>query len=226
MSDKTVAQDTPAPKRRKGPILILVAALLILGGGGAAAWVLMKPGVDGHDAIEGAAVRAKKHTTLFVPLEQFTVNLADDGGERMAQIAVTLEVTDAQSEAALKARMPALRNGILLQLSASQSADLLTLAGKQRLATRIAELAGGHLGWTSAAAPSPAAVPAPLPARKSAAPAAAPSSTATATASLTPVPTAPRAGNETVDPTPANPAVADARPNPVEAVHFSSFIIQ
>ncbi len=191
MSDKPVAQDTPAAKRRKGPILILVAALLLLGGGGAAAWVLMKPAAHADDAAENAPVRAKQHASLFVPLEQFTVNLADEGGERMAQIAVTLEVADGEAETALKTRMPALRNAILLQLSASQSSDLLTLAGKQRLARQIAELSGAHLGWKMAA---PGAAPAAIPG--------------------------------VADPTRPDAAAARARPNPVEAVHFSQFIIQ
>ncbi|MFP5407258.1 MAG: flagellar basal body-associated protein FliL, partial [Gammaproteobacteria bacterium] len=123
-------------------------------------------------AADGAPVRAKKHASSFLPLDPFTVNLADEGGERMAQIGVTLEVADSETETALKARMPALRNGILLQLSASQSSELLTLAGKQRLAARIAELAGGHVGWKN------------------------------------------------------DPAAARPRPNPVEAVHFSQFIVQ
>ena len=94
MPDKPVAQETPAVKRRKGPILILVAALLLLAGGGAAAWVLMKPAAPGNEAGDSAPVRAKKHASLFVPLDPFTVNLADEGGERMAQIAVTLEVAN------------------------------------------------------------------------------------------------------------------------------------
>jgi hypothetical protein len=102
------------------------------------------------------------------------------------------------------ARMRALRNGLLLQLSACQSAELLTLAGKQRLATRIAELAGGHLGWKNAAASAPV----PAPARKGE-----PAASAAA-------------GNGTAEPMPADAAAPRARPNPVEAVHFSSFIIQ
>jgi flagellar FliL protein len=173
MSEKADAQDAPLAKRRKTPILILLAALLLLGGGGAAAWILMKPdATHASDAADGPPARAKKHASPFVPLDPFTVNLADKGGERMAQIGVTLEVVDSETEAAVKARMPALRNAILLQLSASESSDLLTLAGKQRLAGRIAELAGGHVGWKS------------------------------------------------------DPAAARARANPVEAVHFSQFIVQ
>ena len=85
--------------------------------------------------------------------------------------------------------MPAVRNSILLLLSSSQSTELLTVAGKQKLAGRIAELTGQQLGGQ----PPPEA---PLPS----------------------------SGNEFV--AARQTSQHRGRPNPVEAVHFSHFIVQ
>lgn len=145
MSDHATPQDAPPAKRSRKPILI-VAAVLALAGAGAAAWLLTRPAADAGTAAAGASTRARTNA-VFVPLEQFTVNLADEGGERFAQVAVTLEVADAATENSIKARMPAIRNSILMQLSSLESKELLTVSGKEQLASRIMALTARELGW-------------------------------------------------------------------------------
>ncbi|HMN63443.1 MAG: flagellar basal body-associated FliL family protein [Burkholderiaceae bacterium] len=147
MPDQAATQDTPPKKRSRRP-LVVVAAVALLAAGGGGAWWMTRPAADGHAAAESSP----RASSVFVPLDQFTVNLADDGGERFAQLAMTLEVVDSHAEAALKARMPAIRNAILLLLSASSSKDLLTVAGKQKLADQVAAIAGHELGWQAEAA--------------------------------------------------------------------------
>lgn len=156
MPDQAAPQDTSPKKRSKKP-LVIVAAVVLLAAGGGGAWWMTRPAADGHAAAEPAP----RANSVFVPLEQFTVNLADDGGERFAQLAMTLEVVDSHTEVALKARMPAIRNAILLVLSSSSSKDLLTVAGKQKLAEQVATIAGRELGWQAetAGAAEPAAEP-------------------------------------------------------------------
>lgn len=147
MPDQAAPQDI-SPNKRSRKSLVVVAAVALLAAGGGGAWWMTRPAADGHAAAE-AATRAN---AVFVPLDQFTVNLADEGGERFAQLAMTLEVVDGQAEVALKARMPAIRSAILLVLSSSTSKDLLTVAGKQKLAEQVAAIAGRELGWQAEAA--------------------------------------------------------------------------
>ena len=54
-------------------------------------------------------------------LESFTVNLADEGGERLAQVAIVLELGGKESEAALAKNLPLVRNNMLLLLSSQHT---------------------------------------------------------------------------------------------------------
>ena len=73
----------------------------------------------------------------FVPLDPFTVNLADKEVDRFAQIGITLEVADPKFADQLKAYMPAIRNNVLIVLSHKTSAELLSGEGKEKLAREI-----------------------------------------------------------------------------------------
>ena len=50
---------------------------------------------DGEEAV--AAETSAKVAPTFLPMENMVVNLADPGGERFAQIGVTLELADGRS---------------------------------------------------------------------------------------------------------------------------------
>ena len=65
------------------------------------------------------------------------VNLADPGGERVAQIGITLEVLDAKSSDTVKAYLPTIRSGILLLISQRTADELLKPEGKEKLAKDI-----------------------------------------------------------------------------------------
>ncbi len=146
MAGQAVSQDA-APQARSRKTLWIIVAVALLAAGGGGAWWTTRASADDPEAASAPA----RASAVFVPLEQFTVNLADDGGERFVQLAMTLEVVDSQTELALKTRMPAIRNGILLLLSSSSSKDLLTIAGKQKLADQVAAIAGRELGWQAPA---------------------------------------------------------------------------
>ncbi len=145
----------PAPKKSKKPLVIALAALLLLGGGGGggAWWYLHQKAAAEHaeaeDEEEAAPPPKKKKADakpLFSTLEPFTVNLKDPRGERFAQIGVTLQFEDPQVDAQVKDRLPAIRNDILMLISAKSIEDLLTVEGKQRLAAEIRLAAGRALG--------------------------------------------------------------------------------
>jgi flagellar FliL protein len=188
----------PAKKGKRGLILILVGALILLGGAGGAGWYFLKP-KSGESA--EAAHAAKKHR-IYANLDPFTVNLADTGGERFAQLSVVLEVADNSVGAEVSAQMPAIRNAILRLLSAKQSSDLLTPEGKDHLATEIATATGRELGW--------------LP------PVTAMQKTSTGAGSADP-----HRGTEASQASGAGKGSGKAGPpNPIEGVHFVQFIIQ
>lgn len=129
-------------------LLIIGAAVLalLLIGGGVAFWLAKSKAAaeaDGEEAPAAAAHQAAaKHDTkgqppLFMPLDPFTVNLADKEGERFAQIAVTFELVDSHFADQIKAYLPAIRNNILMTLAQKTAAELLTREGKELLARQI-----------------------------------------------------------------------------------------
>ena len=145
------AAEPAAPKGggSKKLIIILAAVLVLVLVGGGAAFMLLKKkpaaedGEEGADAVEAApkakaAAHAKNdHPPTFVPLDPFTVNLADKDVDRFAQIGVTLQVEDPKFADQIKAYMPAIRSNVLMVLSHKTAIELLTREGKEKLAKDI-----------------------------------------------------------------------------------------
>jgi flagellar FliL protein len=75
------------------------------------------------------------------------VNLADPGGDRFAQIGITLELEDAKTAEQVKQYLPSIRSGILLLVSQRTSAELLQREGKEKLATDILREVSRPLGY-------------------------------------------------------------------------------
>lgn len=158
------ADAAPAAKggsKKKLMIIIAAVLVLVLGGGGAAFLMLKKPPADAEDGAEdGGHGKAAAHAPaakpvkreqgkppVFVPLDPFTVNLADKESERYAQIGVTLEIEDAKTGEELKLYMPAIRNNILMVLSHKTAEQLLTREGKDKLAQAILYASVRPLGY-------------------------------------------------------------------------------
>lgn len=142
-------EKTEAPaKKGKGLMIALIATamLLVAGTAGGTAWYFASGDRGAHagaDSAGGEADAKKRNrksnaTRVFVPMDQFVVNLSDSNLDRYAQVAVVLEVDDSPTETQIKAAMPAVRNAILLLLSARSAAELLSLEGKEQLAIDIA----------------------------------------------------------------------------------------
>jgi len=147
------AEVAPAPAQGKKKLILIIGAavlVLALGGGGAAFWLMhMKAaevaadadGGDGDDAVAEQKARKKKgdkqHLPVFLPMDLFTVNLADRDAERYAQVGVTLELADTKTSDLLKAYMPAVRNDVLMLIAHKKAADLQERAGKLELAREI-----------------------------------------------------------------------------------------
>jgi flagellar protein FliL len=152
----------PPAKGKKKLIIIIGAVVLVLVLGGVAAMVLMKkkPDPDAEGGDDHAPAKAAAHAPaaapvpkfdpkavpVFVPLEPFTVNLADRNAERFAQVSVTLEIDDAKLGDQIKAYMPAIRNQILMTIADRTAAELMGRDGKTKLAERIRRAASRGLG--------------------------------------------------------------------------------
>lgn len=157
------ADAAPAAKGGKKKLIIIVAAvlLLVLGGGAAAFFMMKKAPADGeedgadaghakaaaHAPAPKATRREPGHPPVFVPLDPFTVNLADKETERYAQIGLTLEIDDAKTGEELKLYMPAIRNNILMVLSHKTAEQLLSREGKEKLAQSILYASVRPLGY-------------------------------------------------------------------------------
>lgn len=152
----TAAAEGMAPKKgNKKLILIGAVVVLVLALAGVAALLLLKKPAhaegdeaDSHaPAQKSAAPRDPKALPVFVPLESFTVNLADREAERYAQVGITLEVESTQVGDQVKVFMPAIRNNILMALAEKTAGDLMDREGKTRLAEKIRRETSRALGY-------------------------------------------------------------------------------
>ena len=156
----TAPEDAAAPAPKAGgkkKLLIIVGAALLLvlaGGGGAACYVIKQRQAAAAAAAEGGEVQeakpkkkkdGKKAAPVFLPLDIFTVNLADREAERYAQVGVTLELADSHVSDQLKAYMPAIRNDILMLLAHKRAEELQDRDGKLDLAREIKRAASKPL---------------------------------------------------------------------------------
>lgn len=156
-----VAEALPVKSGGKKKLLIMIGAVVLLllvagGAGGFYFWQQKKAAAAQAEAgDEGAAdVEEVKHkkshdkkagAPVFLPLDLFTVNLADREAERYAQVGVTLEVADSKTSDQLKAYMPAIRNDILMLLAHKKAEELQQRDGKLALAREIRRAAGKSL---------------------------------------------------------------------------------
>lgn len=158
------AAEAPAPaKGKKKLIIIIVAAVLVLAAGGVGGLLLMKKnaaadhadedgaparaGADAQAPAKAATRRDPKALPVFVPLDPFTVNLADRDAERYAQVGITLEIDDAKTGDLIKTYMPAIRNNILMSISERTAGELMDREGKTRLAGKIMRETSRALGY-------------------------------------------------------------------------------
>lgn len=144
------AAEDAAPAKKKGGkkrlLLIAVVVLVLLAAAAVAGVIVLKKRQaaleeaeyqEGAAAAEAVAEIDTANPPVFLPLDPFTVNLADKNVERYAQIGITLEVQSPEMAEKLKAFMPAVRSNILLLLAHKTSDELLDRAGKERLAAEI-----------------------------------------------------------------------------------------
>lgn len=151
-----VAETLPAPAKRK-KLLIIAAAItlvLVLVGVGAYMFISKRNALAAEEGDESAVSQTAAHDRLktppvYLPLDPMVVNLADPGGEKVAQVGITFEVMDAKASDTVKLYLPTIRSSILLLISQRTAEELLKSEGKELLASDILRKAalpfgGGH----------------------------------------------------------------------------------
>jgi flagellar FliL protein len=125
-------------------IIIGVVAVLLLGGG---AFAYLKF-FSGHKAEEGATEETQEQKaekavqqagmpgTMF-PLDSFIVNLAGSEGKRFLKITLDLELDKAEAAEEAKARLPQVKDSILVLLSSKTFEEVYTVQGKFKLRDEI-----------------------------------------------------------------------------------------
>jgi flagellar FliL protein len=118
-------------KSKKMLIIGLVAVLVLALGGGGAFFYISKQRAAAEEGEDAAPAKSAAHADpkaapAYLPLDNMVVNLSDPGGERVAQVGITLEVTDAKAADKVKAFLPTIRSGILMLISQRTAEELLT----------------------------------------------------------------------------------------------------
>jgi flagellar protein FliL len=143
----------PPPKKR-GKLVLILCLVLVLAGAGAAAVYFME------FAHSDAAATAPK-PPVFVPLDTFTVNLISDSAQmQFMQAAITLKLTEKATAELIKDRLPEVRDRVLIVLSAKRGSEILSVAGKQKLAVDIADAVKKIIVPTPVASPRAELTPA------------------------------------------------------------------
>lgn len=143
MSAKPEVEEAVKPPKSKKMLLIILAAvlLLVLAGGG---WFYLSKKNADLEGEEEVAHVAPKGPPTYLPIDHMVVNLADPGGEKVAQVGVTLELSDAKAPEQVKAYLPAIRSSILMLVSQRTAEELLQREGKEKLAADILAEASRH----------------------------------------------------------------------------------
>ena len=148
--------EAPAkPKSRKLLFIIIGVVMLALIGAGTALFLLKKAqSEDEEDGTEltaeeehAAPLRDPKTPPTFLPLDSMVVNLADPGGNRFAQLGITLQLADAKTGEEMKTYMPSIRNGILILVSQRTAEQMLRTDGKQALIQDIMAEISNVMGY-------------------------------------------------------------------------------
>jgi flagellar FliL protein len=148
----------PAKKPAKSKMLIIigvVVVLLLVVGGSVTAWWMSQRHLDdeeGDGTVASAKAAAPVVAPTYLPIDRLVVNLADNGGDRFAQIGIELELTDSKTADLVKKHMPGIRNSIILLASQRTSDELLTREGKEKLAVDIRREVSRPLGFDVPAA--------------------------------------------------------------------------
>lgn len=165
------AADAAPPKKSKKLLIIVISVVLVLVLVAAGAFVLLLKQNHAADEGDNADTAEQSHAATpkrdpktpptFMPLDSMVVNLADAGGNRFAQLGITLQLSDPKAAEEIKVYMPAIRNGILIRVSQRTSEEMLRPDGKEALAQAITAEIAQVMGYDYDPPPAPGSAEAP-----------------------------------------------------------------
>lgn len=157
MATKTPDAEAAPPPKSKKLLLMVVIGVVVLALAAAGGWMYLSKknaaALDDEEEEEVAAVVAEPTgPPTYLPLDNMVVNLADPGGERVAQIGITLELTGVLEVEKVKAYLPTIRSDVLLLVSQRTADELLSREGKEKLAEDILASSSRHFNKPAAPA--------------------------------------------------------------------------
>lgn len=118
--------------------LMVVLVVVSLSAAGAALYMVM--GGQGENRASQAQASPERRAPIFLKIDPFTVNLADDvHGSRLLYAGLTLKVGDQETSDILKEHMPQVRSRLLLLFSGQEARELTSPGGKAELADKVVE---------------------------------------------------------------------------------------
>lgn len=142
--------DAPPPKKSKKKLFLLVGLVLVLlAGGGAGALVFLNKKKHADSEEVEVKVVMPKNPPVYLPMDPLVVNLADPGGDRMVQLGISIQLADQKTADQVKVFMPAIRGKVLMLVSQRTANELLQRDGKEQLADAILREVGLPLGIVS-----------------------------------------------------------------------------
>ncbi len=120
--------------------LMVVLVVVSLSAAGAALYMVMG---QGENRASQAQASPERQAPIFVKVEPFTVNLADDArGSRLLYTGLTLKVGNEETREILKEHMPQVRSRLLMLFSGQEASELTSPGGKAQLADDIVAALG------------------------------------------------------------------------------------
>ena len=123
--------------------------VIVVAGGGLFGWKVFskkggaesghRPEPDAKEEEHGVAVGQ------MIPLESFIVNLADSSEIKYLKVTVNLELTSEKTSEEVQARMPQIRDGLLMLLTSKTSSDVKEIGGKLKLQDEMVTRVNNYL---------------------------------------------------------------------------------
>lgn len=131
------ADPAVAAQQKRKKLLLTVGAAVLLVGISVVLTLALTGGFSSESEAEATPVSyapSGKQTAVYYPLNPpFVVNFEDRGRSRFLQAELTLMLRDAEITKALDLHMPAIRNALVMLLSAQSFENLQTPEGKEAL---------------------------------------------------------------------------------------------
>ena len=155
--NETAAEETEESSSgggKGGMVMIIAAALISLGLGAGGAFFFAsqqqppppptaQQSIEAELAAEKAAAKQRALTEDFKErlygLDPFVVNVTGDGYNRFLKLRVELETTDSDVKEEIDARLPQVRDALIVLLSSKQLSDITDFEGKALLKEDILE---------------------------------------------------------------------------------------